>query len=288
MELLLKWIGGKKRFLTFIVEKIENDIPQFKNYHEPFFGSGALLFYYIDKNNKRKYYANDLNKQLINFYKNVKKNPKELIQKIKELDIEFQNNYYKLRTNYNDIIDKNTIESSAIFYIINKTCFNGIYRVNSNGKFNTPHGRNSKPFTFDEKKRNQILLFSKILKNSFFTSKDWTKSVVNAKQGDLVYLDPPYFLDTSSKFIGYTDPKFDKNSYSELFKIIDSLISSGVNVVLSNSNSLELKNLIEKNISHKFSFYTYKTNRSINPKVPQKRKNEFMESLYIFKGVINE
>ena len=189
--------------------------------------------------------------------------------------------YYELRKKYNSNIDKNTIESAALFYFINKTCFNGIYRVNSRGSFNTPCGSYINKFTIKEKKFEE---FSNKLKKCKILNKSWDKAIKDSKEGDLIYLDPPYFTDSSSRFIGYTDPKFDVDSYKKMINIIHKKTNEGVSVLLSNSNSDELLKMIIDKFGDNFFREEYNAKRTINPKVGNERKKEFIEVIYYFKG----
>ncbi|WPL38593.1 DNA adenine methylase [Malacoplasma iowae] len=283
MELLLKWVGGKKKYCVFIHEFMLKNNIRFKNFFEPFFGSGALTFFLMENYNDCKFVINDINMQLINFYKNVRNNKEGLISEIKNINSTNLNKvlYYELRKKYNSNIDKNTTESAALFYFINKTCFNGIYRVNSRGSFNTPCGSYIDKFTIKEKKFEE---FSNKLKKCRILNKNWDKAIKDSKEGDLIYLDPPYFIDSSSRFIGYTDPKFDVDSYKKMIDIIHKKTNEGVSVLLSNSNSDELLKMIIDKFGNNFFREEYNAKRTINPKVDNERKKEFIEVIYYFKG----
>lgn len=283
---MLKWVGSKRKYCNFIYDIIKKQKIEFNNVYEPFFGSGALTFYLISKGHvNSKYFCNDFNEQLINFYKRIKDNYLKVFNEICKIVKTFDKNfYYSLRDKYNKTINKLTYENAAIFYVINKTCFNGIYRVNSHGSFNVPHGKESWDIKLD---KNKFSNFAKKLSYCELTHTDWLNSVKNAKKGDLVYLDPPYFIDSSSKFIGYTDPQFNEEEYLKMIKEIVKLTKRGAFVLLSNSNSEELKKLLLKN-NLQFKLEKYLPSRTINPKLSKSRRDEFTETIYFFKGLSNE
>lgn len=276
MKPLIKWVGGKRKYIKKYIYSI---LPEYKTYYEPFLGSGAL-FFFLEPN---KSFINDLNKDLINFYNIVKTKPKQLSDCINDYFYKYKTkeDFIEQRRIYNENYLKK-IDRAALFFFLNKKCFNGIYRVNSSGKYNVPFGKNK---TFYIPTYEEFLEASKLLKKATISSCDWKKSLNTSSKGDLVYLDPPYYLDDSSKFIGYTDPRFGIKEHQEMLEIILKLCYNGVNVIMSNSNSIcfekLLKQIFDGNIS--WNKKIIQTNRSINPNALN--KSRFIETLYIFKGV---
>ena len=240
----LKWVGGKTQIIQSIISKIPNEM---NNYHELFLGGGSVLLAVLSlaKANKivikNKIYAYDINGVLINVYKHLQNNKDELYrfieyyikeydgikgklvnrkaQSIEEAKTSKESYYYWIRKKYNNI-DKNTIESSALFMFINKTCFRGMYREGPNG-YNVPYGHYKKtPTIITEANLNYI---SDLIKNVEFIHSDFTSSIKNVKGGDFVYLDPPYAPQNSKSFVGYVAGGFDLEKHKTLFSEIKKL-----------------------------------------------------------------
>jgi len=251
----LKWIGGKTQIINDIINKFPTEI---NNYHELFLGGGSVLLALLtlQKQNKitikNKIYAYDLNKTLINVYKNIQHNKDELYNYINLYINEYDNitgteinrkpksiddaktskesYYYWLRNKYNNI-DKNTIECSALFMIINKTCFRGMYREGPNG-YNVPYGHYKKtPTIITETDLNYI---SNLIKDVEFIASDFSSSIKNIKKGDFVYLDPPYAPETEKSFVGYTADGFSLDTHNNLFNGIKKL-DDKIKFVMSNA-----------------------------------------------------
>ena len=263
----LKWVGGKTQIIDNIISKIPKEI---NNYHELFLGGGSILFAILSmqKNNeiiiKNQIYAYDINLGLINLYKNIQKNKYELYtyieSYIKEYDsidgiiidrkpksiIEAKTSkesyYYWMRNKFNNI-DKNNIEYSALFLIINKLCFRGIYREGPNG-FNVPFGHYKKtPTIILEQDLNYI---SELIKNVHFIHSDFKLSIKNPIYGDFIYLDPPYAPENNKSFVGYVADGFNLETHKILFneiKKIDKIkfIMSNAKVDLVTENFKEYK-----------------------------------------------
>lgn len=222
---ILKWVGGKRQLLDKILPLIPQDID---TYYEPFAGGLAVLLA-LQPN---KAVVNDLNRDLINFYIDVKNNPDELVNKIKAFKNE-KEEFYKIRS-----MDRNeeyssldSVIKSARFYYLNKTAYNGLYRVNSSGFFNAPYGA-YKTFSLDEDNLKGVSNYFKKHKVKFY-NKSYEKVLKNVKCGDFVYLDPPYF-DT---FTQYTKGQFGKDEQIKLKKWCDKLNKKGVKFLLSNSDT---------------------------------------------------
>jgi len=278
----LKWVGGKTQIINDIISKIPNEI---NNYHELFLGGGSVLLAVLSlqKQNKivikNKIYAYDINSVLINVYKNIQNNKEELYKfinvYIKEYDsikgtiinrkptsideakTSKESYYYWIRNKYNNI-DKHTIECSALFMFINKTCFRGMYREGPNG-YNVPYGHYKKtPTIISETDLNYI---SDLIKNVEFKHSSFTDSIKNVKEGDFVYLDPPYAPENANSFVGYVAGGFNLEMHKLLFSEIKKLDKT--KFVMSNAKvELVTDNLKEYNCDDIIA------RRAINSKKP--------------------
>jgi len=250
----LKWVGGKTQIINDIISKIPNEM---NNYHELFLGGGSVLLAVLSlqKQNKilikNKIYAYDINSELINVYKDIQNNKDELykyinlyINEYDSLDGEIINRkptsieeaktskesyYYWMRNRYNNI-DKGTIECSALFMVINKTCFRGMYREGPNG-YNVPYGHYKKtPSVISKEDLNYI---SDLIKNVEFKQSSFSDSIKNIEEGDFVYLDPPYAPENNKSFVGYVSDGFSLETHKLLFSEIKKLEKS--KFVMSNA-----------------------------------------------------
>lgn len=248
----LKWVGGKTQILSKIIDKIPNEI---NNYHELFLGGGSVLLAVLSlqKQNKikikNKIYAYDINPDLINVYKNIQNNKDELYDKLYSYVSEYdkiviekgnkkpqtiedaktskESYYYWLRNKYNN--EQNTVERSALFMIINKTCFRGMHRVGPNG-FNIPYGNYK---TFKILSKDELYNISELIKNVIFRVSDFSSSIKEAQKGDFLYLDPPYVPENDKSFVGYNLDGFNEETHKNLFKEIKKL--QDIKFTLSNS-----------------------------------------------------
>jgi DNA adenine methylase len=242
--LFLKWAGGKLQ----LIEQFENLFPHnFRNYYEPFVGSGAVFFYVKSKLKPNKVILSDTNEELINCFVVVRDRPSELAELLlnhrKRHSKEY---YYAVR-----IIQPNRLDSvdrAARFIYLNKTCFNGLYRVNSKGQFNVPFGDYVNPSIFD---KNTLFQASQLLQNVHLQVSTFEKVLDFAGKDDFVYFDPPYIpLSKTSSFTRYSKSDFtmkEQKRLSEVFRILD---SRGCFVMLSNSDhalTRELYRDYEKN-----------------------------------------
>jgi len=293
----IKWVGGK----TQIIDDILSNFPkEMNNYHEIFLGGGSVLFAllsYIKAGSIKvhnKIYAYDLNEPLINLYKNVQSNPNDLYNKIMEYVNIFNNivendnsdknkkplnidealssqesYYYWIRHQYNKLssTEKNSINGSALFLFLNKTCFRGIFRVSQNG-FNVPYGHYKNPSIIDF---NHLLDISNLIQNVEFINCDFSYSLNNVQIGDFTYLDPPYAPENSKSFVGYTQDGFSFEQHQLLFTICNSLHHKNIKFMMSNSN---VKLVIDAFPSNKFNIIIILCKRSINSKDPSSKTNE--------------
>ena len=256
----LKWAGGKRQLLPILRQYIPKNFSS-TTYFEPFVGAGAFFFDLQPK----KAFINDANKELINCYQTIKDKPDELLELTKEYQKDISKvHFYKLReldrkSDFNDLSD---VQRAARIIYLNKTCFNGLFRVNSQGQFNVPYGDNKNPIVADEI---VIGAISKYLnENSIeITNQDFEKSVSNAKKGNFIYFDPPYDpISDSSSFTGYDLSGFGKNEQRRLQNVCDSLVKRGCKVLLSNSATDFIKELYSN--TEYYSIIEVAATRSIN------------------------
>lgn len=286
----LKWVGGKTQIINEIVSKIPAEM---ENYHELFLGGGSVLLAVLSlqKQNKilikNKIYAYDINRPLINVYKNIQNNKDELYEfidlyikeydsikgsiinrkptSIEEAKTSKESYYYYLRNKFNNI-DKNTIECSALFMIINKTCFRGMYREGPSG-LNTPFGHYKKTPTIISKK--DLNYISDLIKDVEFKSCSFTESIKNIKDGDFLYLDPPYVQHSSNSFVGYVADGFSLETHKLLFNEIKKYLKMNIKFVMSNSKvDFVIDNFKEYNCQDIIA------RRAINSKKPQSTTTE--------------
>lgn len=252
----LKWAGGKSRL-------IQQYIPYFpksyKNYYEPFLGGGAVFFYL----QPTTAILTDINAELINTYCCVRDRVDELIALLKEH--KFQHNkdyYYSIRNNYGGT----DIEKAARLIYLNKTCFNGLYRVNSQGKFNVPLGRYENPNICSEillKTASEALSTSKIQQTDFVDVLNYATN-----SDDFIYFDPPYYpVSETSYFTAYSSYRFAEDQQVELKDVFEKLARRGVKIMLSNSDCEFIRNLYSS-----FNIHTISASRAINSNTKKRGK----------------
>ena len=224
---VLKWVGGKRRLIESIIRLFPRDYSE-RAYHEPFFGGGALFFHLEPSSGS----INDVNQRLINFYLVLRDKPEELMEEASKY-IYKKDEYYRLRDRFNEG-PLGDVEDAAILLYLNKTGFNGLYRVNSKGEYNVPFGKYKNPKVVDVKKiqtASRILANIDIYSGRFFSVKD------HAKAGDLVYFDPPYLpVSDTSDFTAYSKTGFDYEDHILLRDTCIELHNKGVKFVQSNSH----------------------------------------------------
>jgi DNA adenine methylase len=253
----LKWAGGKGQLL----DRLSLLIPtEFNDYFEPFLGGGAMFFYLINQNLiQKRAYLSDINADLINVYKCLQKNPKLVLTKLLSHKENYMKDrityYYTLRgTRFND-----EFERAAQFVTLNKTCYNGLYRVNRTGMFNVPMGRYKKPLIFDPLNLQYVSAALNVV-DLRIECTSYRNILQRASCGDFVYLDPPFSpMSKTSSFTAYTAEGFDKRDQENLAKLFKSLNNRKCKVVLSNSDTELVRELYEK-----FEITTVPTRRSIN------------------------
>ncbi len=252
----IKWAGGKRQLLAQIRERMPES---FNNYYEPFVGGGAVIFDLLPTSAV----INDINKALVNAYRQICNATDEFLKKLNEIDESMWEDgkeyYYSLREHYNDKLMKEEfdVELAALFVFINKHCFNGLYRVNGKGLFNVPYN-NSRNSSCDE---DTIRAISEYLKNVTILEGDFQVACQNAKKGDFVFIDSPYAPLNPTSFESYTKEGFDIESHKRLADLYDELTSRGCYCMLTNHNT-ELINELYGNKGYKMDVVSVK--RMIN------------------------
>lgn len=241
----LKWAGGKGQLLNKIRPLYPQGLGnQINKYIEPFIGGGAVFFDIISSYKLDKYIINDINKELINTYKAIQQDIHSLLEYLskitsyyKKLSTEERNLfYYDIRNKYNSIVLNSCInvEKAALFIFLNKTCFNGLYRVNRNNQFNVPAGKYKDPAIYDKENLlniSQILQKVEILWGDFATTNNYIDN------NTFIYIDPPYRpLTKTSSFTNYSNYIFDDNEQVRLSSFINEADKKGAYVLASNSD----------------------------------------------------
>jgi len=228
----VKWAGGKRQ----ILEQIRARMPkEYNRYYEPFVGGGAVLFDLIPTNAV----INDINKSLINAYRQIQQSPKDLLGAIGKLDDSIPEDakeyYYLIREQYNDKLmrEEYDIGLAAMFIFINKHCFNGLYRVNGKGLFNVPYN-NSRGKSCKEE---SILEISGYLKTITILDGDFENACIEADKGDFVFIDSPYAPLNPTSFESYTKEGFDIESHKRLSELFKILTYRGCYCMLTNHNT---------------------------------------------------
>lgn len=251
----LKWVGGKRQLMPSIVELLPQNIT-YLNYSEPFIGGGAVLFHLQPRNAV----INDFNEELINVYNVIKNNVTELITDLKK----HENNadyFYEIRgidrtENFKTLT---SVQRASRIIYLNKTCFNGLYRVNNAGEFNAPFGRYKNPNIVNEPTLKAV---SKYLNGNSITirSGDYATVLGELDNKSFVYLDPPYHpISESSNFTGYVQGGWDIYDQIRLRDACNELNERGIKFLLSNSSSPQIKDLYKN-----YNIITVKANRAIN------------------------
>mgnify|MGYP004484155649 FL=1 len=271
----VKWAGGKSQLISEIRKKYPKNI---KCYCEPFVGGGAVLFDILANYKPEKVLINDINKELIITYYQLQNNVDNLIKKLFALQNEFisadleqrkiiYNNNRKL---YNSLKNKscenNELEIASLFIFLNKTCFNGLYRVNKNGDFNVPMGSYKNPSICDEF---NLKKSSSLLKNVKIICGDYSRCIDYINDETFVYIDPPYRpLTQTSSFTSYSAKVFDDKEQIRLADFINIISRKGAIVVASNSDpqNADENDMFFDNLYRNYSIKRIQAKRAINSK----------------------
>lgn len=292
----LKWVGGKTQILDEVLAKFPQTI---QNYYEPFLGGGSVLLGFLSQVHQKKIhltgqvYASDLNSNLIGVYQNVQGKPEELITEVKRLQDESkkaigtevnrkattleeaftspESYYYWTRAKFNSLTtqERASVEGSALFLFLNKTCFRGVYREGPRG-FNVPYGNYTNPTILDEV---HIRAVSILIQRVVFQVSSFQDVLTNPIEGDFVYLDPPYAPETTTSFVGYTADGFGAENHTKLFSMCGQLNTNRVRFLMSNADV--------KLVKDSFPLPTYRTDilscrRAIHSKNPESKTNEVL------------
>lgn len=241
----IKWAGGKTQLLTQFENILPHNLEEAEHftYIEPFVGGGAMLFHMLQKyTNIGRVIINDINPNLITAYRVIRDTPERLITDLKMLQKEFRQNsneearkeyFLRIRKSYNEDTH-NDVTNTAMFIFLNRTCFNGLYRVNSKGYFNVPFGKYTNPTICDEE---LLLEDSQILQNVEILCGDYTLIERYVDNNTFIYFDPPYRpLSTTSSFTSYSKENFDDTEQTRLAHFFARLSRYGCKMMLSNSD----------------------------------------------------
>lgn len=255
----VKWAGGKTRLL----KSLEAYFPKtFMTYYEPFLGGSAVFFYLVERYPRFNAVLSDINEELITAYRVVKEDVEELIRQLKVHKKKYKPDpkeyYYHVR---DELKPSNDVERTARLIFLNKTCYNGLYRVNKKGKFNVPLGRYKNPKICDRK---NLLIVNKVLRwsNAKLLVADFQEATSDAKKGDFIYFDPPYKpVSSTANFTSYTRSGFSIEEQERLGSWFKELDRRGCKIVLSNSDTDEVRDIYDG-----YDIQTVQTLRAISCK----------------------
>lgn len=281
----LKWVGGKTQILDNVLSKIPKE---FNNYHELFLGGGSVLFAVLSLQKqekiviKNKIYAYDINETLIHVYKHIQNNKDVLFGHIERYINEYdsldgteinrkpasideaktskESYYYWIRNKYNTMEDKSSVERSALFMIINKLCFRGMYREGPKG-YNVPYGHYKTTPTIIT--REDLDVVSDLIKDVVFECCGFETSIKKSVKGDFVYMDPPYAPENAKSFVGYVADGFSIDAHNNLFDEVKSLKNKKIKFAMSNAKVGLVMNTFKD-----YYFEDIVARRAINSKDP--------------------
>lgn len=288
----LKWVGGK----TQILDKVLSQFPsEMENYHEICLGGGSVLLALLQRIQQNEIvvhgnvYAYDINAPLINVYKNIQNNHKDLYVNVSQLVNDYkncaqgdvnrnpttleeakknrENYYYWIRGQYNALDNKSTTHASAMFLFLNKTCFRGLFRMGPNG-FNVPYGHYKNPEVLSQSHLEEI---HNLIQGVEFCCSDLSDSMDSAQEGDFMYIDPPYAPENTNSFVGYTADGFNEAKHLELFMKCHSSTNNGVKWLMSNADV----NLVRTHFTS-CHMEAIQCRRAINAKKPDAKTSELL------------
>ena len=293
---LLKWVGGKSQILEEVLAQFPTEM---QDYHEPFVGGGSVLLGLLSKRQQGAIHiqgtvhASDWNANLIALYQNIQQHPDAFLDEIRPLVEEYraiegtevnrkaqtreeaqtspESYYYWVRATFNGLTkeEKTTPRASAMMVFLNKTCFRGVYREGPNG-FNVPYGNYNNPAMYEEE---HIRAVSQLLQGVVFHVRSFMDSLKEVKEGDFVYLDPPYAPETATSFVGYTADGFGLKQHEALFEECNQMSKRGVRFLLSNA---EVKLVKEAFPSPTYTTQILSCRRAIHSKKPDAKTNEVL------------
>ncbi len=256
---VIKWVGGKRQLLDDLKALLPKN---YNGYFEPFIGGGALFFSLQPTNS----FISDYNPELTNLYQVIKEKPLELIKDLKKHKNE-EDYYYQIRALDRDVAKYqklSDVQRASRFIYLNKTGYNGLYRVNQKKQHNVPFGRYKNPKWIDEK---NILSCSRLLEKTKIQTGDFEIIKERVKKGDFVYFDPPYVPLNSASFISYTEKGFDIAMQERLKKLCDYIDAKGAYFMLSNSYTDYILDLYQE-----YDIKTVMANRAVNSDAKKRGK----------------
>ena len=275
----LKWAGGKGQLISqmqkYLPKKLLNT-GRMKNYFEPFLGGGAVFFWLASEFDFENIYLYEINSEVANCYRTIRNRINKLVAELGELESEYlsktekkrEDFYYARRSEYNELIlsrpANNSVRKAALLILLNKTCFNGLYRVNSKGEFNVPFGRYKNPTICDEE---NLYAVKKVLKNAEIINGDFSQCLEHADSQSFVYFDPPYRpLSRTANFTNYYQDSFSDSEQLRLKKVFDKLHKKGSFVMLSNSDpkNFDPKDNFFDDLYRKYKIVRLNATRMIN------------------------
>lgn len=268
----LKWAGGK----TKLIPEISKRLPKLDNitYIEPFIGGGSLMFYIAQNFNIKEAIINDINIDVISCYNSIKSEPENLIKKLSNLEEQFHNletvqektDFYSDIRNKFNLKNLNTLDNATLMIFLNKTCFNGLYRVNKKNQFNVPFNKVLKPTICDEE---NIMNCHKLLQKVTILNGDYSETLKYSNEDSFFYFDPPYKpISETASFNSYNKESFEDLEQKKLCDFCKLIDSKGGKWLLSNS---DMKNVDETNnffddMYSDFNIQRIKSKRMINSK----------------------
>lgn len=257
---VLKWVGGKRQLLAEIEQHLP---PSFSTYYEPFLGGGAVLFHL----QPARAVVNDINAELINVYEVIRSDCPGLLADLKKHHNEAEY-FYSLRAKDRDreqYAALNPVQRASRILYLNKTCYNGLFRVNRSGQFNVPFGRYKNPNIVNEKRIRAAHRYFNRARLTFLCG-DFAAAVRGSKAGDFVYFDPPYDpVSASANFTAYVRHGFDRQQQLRLKELCDQLSRRGVKFLLSNSATAFILDLYRD-----YDVNTVRARRAVNTKADQR------------------
>ena len=243
----LKWAGGKRQLISEIEKRLPSEINEFETYVEPFIGGGALLFHMLENYNFKQIHISDINLELVLCYRQLQSSVDDVISSLEKLVDEFPSTteersdyFYKIRDLWNSNLDIESMTDEekslrvAQMIFLNKTCFNGLFRLNRSGKFNVPTGRYKNPSFPSAESLKEV---NQALKGVIIHHASYEKCLEWVDDKSFVYFDPPYRpLSKTSSFISYSKGDFNDDNQTELASLTKELHKKNVSFLLSNSD----------------------------------------------------
>ena len=253
---LVKWVGGKRQLMSDLRREMPSS---FEAYYEPFIGGAALLM----SLQPQKAFISDMNRELVNLYRIVKNEPDALISALNNHRNE-EEYFYEVRAQDRDPdlwLSLSNVDKAARLIFLNRTCFNGLYRVNNSGEFNAPYGHYKNPRIVDPVTINAVSQYFQRNEVTILEG-DFQASITSAEHGDFVYFDPPYDpVSSSANFTGYSRGGFDRSEQERLRDTAKHLADKGVNVLLSNSSTEFIRDVYSDPV---FRIVNVKARRAVN------------------------